>query len=63
MAYAAMPSATPEELQETTASDRQRLADKLRRMTVANGCTEAEAETAMEMLWRLESPDAWEVRA
>jgi hypothetical protein len=39
-------------------SERDRLAAKLRAMTVANGCTEAEADTAQSMLWRLETHEA-----
>jgi hypothetical protein len=35
-------------------SEKEKLAAKLRAMTVANGCTEAEAETAQMMLFRLE---------
>jgi hypothetical protein len=36
-------------------SEKEKLAAKLRAMTVANGCTEAEAETAQMMLFRLEA--------
>lgn len=39
-------------------SEKERLAAKLRAMTVANGCTEAEAETAQMMLFRLEAEEA-----
>jgi ATP/maltotriose-dependent transcriptional regulator MalT len=39
-------------------SERDKLAAKLRAMTVANGCTEAEAETAQMMLFRLEAEEA-----
>jgi hypothetical protein len=39
-------------------SEKQKLAAKLRAMTVANGCTEAEAETAQMMLFRLEAEEA-----
>jgi hypothetical protein len=39
-------------------SEKAKLAAKLRAMTVANGCTEAEAETAQMMLFRLEAEEA-----
>jgi hypothetical protein len=39
-------------------SEKEKLAAKLRAMTVANGCTEAEAETAQMMLFRLEADEA-----
>jgi len=39
-------------------SEKEKLAAKLRAMTVANGCTEAEAETAQMMLFRLEAEEA-----
>jgi hypothetical protein len=39
-------------------SERDKLAAKLRAMTVANGCTEAEADTAQMMLFRLEAEEA-----
>jgi hypothetical protein len=55
MALAAMPSATPDDIRDMAASDRARLAAKLRAMTVENGCTPAEAATALEKLWRLEA--------
>jgi hypothetical protein len=56
MAFAAMPSAPDPEALELTLRERNALADKLRRMTVENGCTEAEADTALQMLLRLENP-------
>jgi hypothetical protein len=46
MAAAAMPSAPDPVVGE--------LAAKLRAMTVANGCTQAEADTAQQMLLRLD---------
>jgi hypothetical protein len=54
MAFAAMPSASDPSALELTLRERNVLADKIRRMTVANGCTEAEADTALQMLLRLE---------
>jgi hypothetical protein len=39
-------------------SEKGKLAAKLRAMTVANGCTGAEADTAQMMLFRLEAEDA-----
>jgi len=39
-----------------SASERDELIAKLRRMTVENGCTEAEADTAAQMVLRLEMP-------
>jgi hypothetical protein len=54
MAFAAMPAAPDPEVLELTSRERNALTDKLRRMTVANGCTEAEADTALQMLLRLE---------
>jgi hypothetical protein len=39
-------------------SEKEKLAAKLRAMTVANGCTEAEADTAQMMLFRLEAEEA-----
>jgi hypothetical protein len=53
MADFAFSSDDPEAL-----SEKQKLAAKLRAMTVANGCTEAEAETAQMMLFRLEAEEA-----
>src|SRR5215470_12213754 len=52
MAFEAMPSAAA--VAELNLTERSRLAAKLRRMTVANGCTEAEANTAAQLLLRLE---------
>jgi hypothetical protein len=46
MAFTAMPSATDPEALELTLRERSSPADKLRRMTVANGCTPPEAENA-----------------
>jgi hypothetical protein len=54
MAFTAMPSATDPEALEVTLNERTALADKLRRMTVANGCTPAEAENAAQLLFKLE---------
>jgi hypothetical protein len=53
MAFEAMPSAVA--VRELNLTDRSRLAAKLRRMTVENGCTEAEADNAAQLLLRLES--------
>jgi hypothetical protein len=54
MAFTAMPSAQDPDALELTLRERNALTDKLRRMTVANGCTVAEADTARQMLLRLE---------
>ena len=52
MAFEAMPSAAA--IAELKLTERARLAIKLRRMTVANGCTEAEADNAAQLLLKLE---------
>jgi hypothetical protein len=52
MAFAAMPSAAA--VAELNLSERSRLAAKLRRMTVENGCTQGEAENAAQLLLKLE---------
>jgi hypothetical protein len=52
MAFAAMPSAAG--VDKLNLTERSRLAVKLRRMTVENGCTEAEADTAAQLLLKLE---------
>ena len=52
MAFAVMPAAAA--IAELDLSERSRLAAKLRRMTAENGCTEAEADTALQMLMKLE---------
>jgi hypothetical protein len=54
MTLAAMPTAPNPEALELTGMELNALAAKLRRMTVANGCTHAEADTALQMLLRLE---------
>jgi hypothetical protein len=54
MAAAVMPSATDPETVEVSLCERSTLADKLRNMTTANGCTEAEAENAAQLLMKLE---------
>jgi hypothetical protein len=54
MASAAMPSAPVPDALELTPRPRSLRARKLRRMTVTNGCTQAEADTALQMLLRLE---------
>jgi hypothetical protein len=51
MAFEAMPSAAA--VAELNLTERARLAAKLRRMTVANGCTQAEAENAAQLLLKL----------
>jgi hypothetical protein len=52
MAFEAMPSAAA--IVELKLTERARLAAKLRRMTVANGCTQGEAENAAQLLLNLE---------
>jgi hypothetical protein len=52
MAFEAMPSAAA--VVELNLTERARLAAKLRRMTTANGCTQAEAENAVQLLLKLE---------
>lgn len=52
MAFEAMSSAAA--IAELNLSERSRLATKLRAMTVANGCTPAEAENAAQLLLKLE---------
>jgi hypothetical protein len=52
MAFEAMPSAAA--IAELKLTERARLAAKLRRMTVANGCTPAEADNATQLLLKLE---------
>jgi hypothetical protein len=52
MAFEAMPSAAA--VVELNLTERARLAAKLRRMTVANGCTRAEADNAAQLLLKLE---------
>jgi hypothetical protein len=52
MAFEAIPSAAA--VMEFNLTERARLAAKLRRMTVANGCTHAEAENAAQLLLKLE---------
>ena len=52
MAFEAMPSAAA--ISELKLTERARLAVKLRAMTVENGCTEAEAENATQLLFKLE---------
>jgi hypothetical protein len=52
MAFQAMPSAAA--VAELNLTERARLAAKLRNMTVANGCTEAEADNAAQLLLKLE---------
>jgi hypothetical protein len=54
MAYEAMPSAAA--IAELHLGERSRLAAKLRKMTVTNGCTQAEAENAAQMLLKLYEP-------
>jgi hypothetical protein len=52
MAFEAMPSAAA--VVELNLTERARLAAKLRRMTVENGCTPGEAENAAQLLLKLE---------
>jgi hypothetical protein len=52
MAFEAMPSAAA--IAELKLTERARLAAKLRKMTIGNGCTQAEAENAAQLLLRLE---------
>jgi hypothetical protein len=54
MAFAAMPNASGPGALEPMQRERSARADKLRRMTVENGCTPAEADTALRMLRILE---------
>jgi hypothetical protein len=53
MAFEAMPSAAA--ASDLNLAERSRLAAKLRRMTVENGCTEAEADNAAQILLKLEN--------
>ena len=52
MAFWTMPSEAA--VAELNLTERARLAVKLRQMTVANGCTESEADNAAQLLLKLE---------